>query len=652
MKEAGGLTRGNLASFCVAFFVGVLLLGALLSAETVPARASTACPGPLPGYGLNANSTADPVGGGPGYRGIITGGDYICATGAEFLAALSQASSGDVIFVPSAASVDLTGSYGVSVPAGVTIASDRGWGDSPGGRIFTSSMTAQFRHLFDVGSYVTFSGLRLEGPDGSQGSRETDPTITGIYSAGSKGLVVENCEIYNWPFAGVAVYNDGVGGINNRGRFYIHHSYFHHNRREGYGYGVDTAGSSGLIEANSFDYGRHYIAGGRGFPVNHVETRFNVFGPNCSNALYDQHGGNDDPSWGFDQGPDPAVPAGGTLLIHHNTFRSASQPSVAIRGVPYVTCEVYNNWTLWPESQSAKCFKQRLENLDLKPYQNMSVHDNWYGVAHETSFTTSTGLQAGFSVGSAGTSNGHIVVLFTNMSSGGVPPVTCAWDFENDGVVDSTEWQPRHAYGKPGTYTVSLTVVDAARDADTEVRWNCLAVVSSSGATVETAEGQVTSEFPGGAVTDAAMVSMETTSVDGLPGVPEGFTLGDTCFGILALDGSGGVIAHLSEPAIITVKYSQPDLAAADGNAGRLVLAYWDESAGEWTIVGTVLDKKAMTLTASTTHLSTWAVMASLTGAEGQGVALWVWILIGIGGALIVLIVLPRCVSIRLVHGN
>jgi hypothetical protein len=648
MKEARGLTRGNLASF----LVGVLLLGALLSAETVPARASTACPGPLPGYGLNANSTADPVGGGPGYRGIITGGDYICATGAEFLAALSQASSGDVIFVPSAASVDLTGSYGVSVPAGVTIASDRGWGDSPGGRIFTSSMTAQFRHLFDVGSYVTFSGLRLEGPDGSQGSRETDPTITGIYSAGSKGLVVENCEIYNWPFAGVAVYNDGVGGINNRGRFYIHHSYFHHNRREGYGYGVDTAGSSGLIEANSFDYGRHYIAGGRGFPVNHVETRFNVFGPNCSNALYDQHGGNDDPSWGFDQGPDPAVPAGGTLLIHHNTFRSASQPSVAIRGVPYVTCEVYNNWTLWPESQSAKCFKQRLENLDLKPYQNMSVHDNWYGVAHETSFTTSTGLQAGFSVGSAGTSNGHIVVLFTNMSSGGVPPVTCAWDFENDGVVDSTEWQPRHSYGKPGTYTVSLTVVDAARDADTEVRWNCLAVVSSSGATVETAEGQVTSEFPGGAVTDAAMVSMETTSVDGLPGVPEGFTLGDTCFGILALDGSGGVIAHLSEPAIITVKYSQPDLAAADGNAGRLVLAYWDESAGEWTIVGTVLDKKAMTLTASTTHLSTWAVMASLTGAEGQGVALWVWILIGIGGALIVLVVLPRCVSIRLVHGN
>jgi PKD repeat protein len=652
MKKAGALAKGNLRSFCVALLVGVLLLGALLSAETLPARASTAYPGPLPGYGVNANSAADPVGGGPGYRGIITGGDYICATGGELLEALSKASSGDVIFVPSAASVDLTGSYGVSVPAGITIASDRGLGDSPGGRIFTSSMTAQFRHLFEVGSYVTFSGLRLEGPDGSQGSRETDPTITGIYSAGSKGLVVENCEIYNWPFAGVAVYNDGVGGINNRGRFYIHHNYFHHNRREGYGYGVDTAGSSGLIEANSFDYGRHYIAGGRGFPVNHVETRFNVFGPNCSNALYDQHGGNDDPSWGFDQGPDLAVPAGGTLFIHHNTFRSGSQPSVAVRGVPYVACEVYNNWTLWPESQSAKCFKQRLENLDLKPYRNMSVHDNWYGVAHETSFTTSTGLQADFSVGSAGTSNGSIVVLFTNMSSGGVPPVTCTWDFENDGVIDSTEWQPRHSYGKPGTYTVSLTVMDVTRDADTEVRWNCLAVVSSSGATVETADGQVTAEFPGGAVIDIAMVSMETTSADGLPGVAEGFAAGDTCFAILALDGSGGIIADLAEPVTITVKYSQSDLAAAGGNAGNLVLAYWDESAGEWKVLDTIVNKKAMTLTASTAHLSAWAVLASTAGAEDQGVALWIWVLVGIGGVVIAVIVLPRCVSIRLVHGN
>jgi len=644
--------RGIPLAFCAAAMAGAFLLAALLSGQALPARASTAPPGGSPVPGWEASPDGDPVGGGPGYSQIITGGDYICATGSQLMAALAMAASGEVIFVPSAASIDLTGSYDLRVPAGVTIASDRGSGGSSGGRIFTGSMTAEFRRLFEVGDYVTFSGLRLEGPDGSQGSKGADPTITGIYSYGAKGLVVENCEIFNWTFAGVAVYNDGVDGINNRGRFYIHHSSFHHNRREGYGYGVDTAGSSGLIEANSFDYGRHFIAGGRGFPVNYVETRFNDFGPNCSNALYDQHGGNDDPSWGFDDGPDSAVPAGGTLLIHHNTFRSADQPSVAVRGVPYVACEVYSNWTLWPESQSAKCFKQRLENLDLKPYQNMSVHDNWYGVAPETPFTAASRLQAGFSVGSAGTSGDSIVVLFTNTSSGGVPPVTCAWDFENDGFVDSTEWQPRHSYGQSGTYTVSLTVMDATRDADTEVRWNCLAVLSSGGATVETADGQVMAEFPRDAFPDVAMVSLETTTLAGLPGAPQGFTAGDTCFTVLALDGRGIVVADLAEPGTITVKYSPADLEAAGGHPGSLVLAYWNEVAGEWKFLDTVVDKKATTLTATTTHLSTWAVMASPARAEGRGIALWVWILIGVGGVVLAAVILPRCVSIKLVHGE
>jgi hypothetical protein len=320
--------------------------------------------------------------------------------------------------------------------------------------------------------------------------------------------------------------------------------------------------------------------------------------------------------------------------------------------VPYVTCEVYNNWTLWPESQSAKCFKQRLENLDLKPYKNMTVVDNWYGVAPETSFTTASRVQAGFSVGSAGTSGDSIVVLFTNTSSGGVPPVTCAWDFENDGFVDSTEWQPRHTYGKSGTYTVSLTVMDATRDADTEVRWNCLAVLPSGGATVETGDGQVSAQFPPGAAAEVAMVSLETTPLDGLPGLPQGFTAGGTCFTILALDGGGTVVAELGEPVTVTVKYSQTDLAAAGGRPGNMVLAYWDEVAGAWNVLDTVVDKKAMTLVATTTHLSTWAVMASPAGAEKNGIALWVWILVGIGGAVLAAVVIPRCVSIKLVRGE
>lgn len=34
------------------------------------------------------------------------------------------------------------------------------------------------------------------------------------------------------------------------------------------------------------------------------------------------------------------------------------------------------------------------------------------------------------------------------------------WDFENDGIIDSTKQNPVHTYGKAGTYTVNLTVQD------------------------------------------------------------------------------------------------------------------------------------------------------------------------------------------------
>jgi PKD repeat protein len=625
--------RGDLLKVCVAVLVGFLLFGAVLSAEALPAKALPAEASMLPKYGADANPTGNPIGGGAGYSEIITSGDYTCANKTEFLAALARATWGDVIYIPSAASINLTGLYDVNVPAGITIASNRGSGGSTGGRIFTSSMTAHYRYLFKVGNYVTFNGVRLEGPDGTAGSKGADPTITGIYSSGKQGLVVENCEIYNWPFAGVGVYDDGVNGINNWGRFYVHHNYFHHNQRGGYGYGVDTAASSGLIEANSFDYGRHFIAGGRGFPVNYIESRFNIFGSHCTNALYDQHGGNDDPSWGFDEGPDPAVPAGGILLIHHNTFQSATQASVSIRGVPYVTCDVYNNWTLWPQSQSTTCFKQRLENLGLTPYQNMSVYDNWYGTTPETSFTTAAQMQADFSVSSVGGSEGFIVVFFANMSSGGVSPLTYAWDFENDGVIDSIEWQPWHRYRESGTYTVSLTVIDATRDADTEVRWNCLTILSSSGATVETADRQVSTEFPSGAVPGTAMVSIERTTTSGLPDMPGGFTIGDTCFEILALDDSGSEIATLSQPATITVKYSEADVAAAGGDPKNLVLAYWDEAAGRWEVLKTTVDTANMTLSVSTTHLSTGAVLAKTTPAS-NALRPWLWAVIGVVAAL------------------
>jgi hypothetical protein len=133
------------------------------------------------------------------------------------------------------------------------------------------------------------------------------------------------------------------------------------------------------VEANLFDYNRHSIMGTRDYPVSSYDAYYNIIGSNASNTMFDMHGGNDSPSWGFSDGPDASVPAGGTILIHHNTFKSAAQTNVGIRGIPATTCKVYNNWTYWPSAKSSTAFIQRLENLGLKPYVKMSVYDNWYG---------------------------------------------------------------------------------------------------------------------------------------------------------------------------------------------------------------------------------------------------------------------------------
>jgi PKD repeat protein len=54
------------------------------------------------------------------------------------------------------------------------------------------------------------------------------------------------------------------------------------------------------------------------------------------------------------------------------------------------------------------------------------------------------------------------LVFFTGSASGGCPPYTYSWDFDDsDGIQeDSTEQNPTHAYQDPGGYTVTLTVTD------------------------------------------------------------------------------------------------------------------------------------------------------------------------------------------------
>src|SRR5438046_1582349 len=51
-------------------------------------------------------------------------------------------------------------------------------------------------------------------------------------------------------------------------------------------------------------------------------------------------------------------------------------------------------------------------------------------------------------------------VQFTDQSTGN--PTSWAWDFQNDGIVDSTQQNPQFTYTTLGSYTVRLTVSNIA----------------------------------------------------------------------------------------------------------------------------------------------------------------------------------------------
>lgn len=366
---------------CLAM-VSLLGVSAAIGGQTAPARAETT----TATYGADANPTGDPIGGGAGYSNIITSGDFTVTTKAELLAALASASSGQTVYIPGTASIDIGASYNIVVPDGVTLASNRGYNGSSGGLVYGSAVWTHFQPIFWAHSHTTFNGLRIQGVSSGTSNSDYRAGIANNlnHTAGNyHAIMVENCEIWGFAYAGVSIWDDGATGLTDTAkRSYIHHNYIHHCQQDGFGYGIDTGWSSTIIEANMFDYGRHFIAGNRtasGESPTNYEARYNIFGPNCTSHMVDCHGGND---LNYPTG-DKTVAAGGTILVHHNTFQNTSYSSdVAIRGVPTVIAECYNNWN-YKTGSTKTIYLQALTMYGLgdpaSSYMNMSVHDNWYG---------------------------------------------------------------------------------------------------------------------------------------------------------------------------------------------------------------------------------------------------------------------------------
>ena len=163
-----------------------------------------------------------PIGGGKGYKDIFTDGDYRAATLDELLAALKKAEAGDVVYVVGSAEIDCTTLVYIEklvleVPAGVTLASNRGHKGARGAIIASDTFATQ-PLIRAMGPNVRMTGLRIRGPTpkryldhhrrsyGPGGEREKYhykfPISAGVLTE-HPALEVDNCELAGWTHAAV-----------------------------------------------------------------------------------------------------------------------------------------------------------------------------------------------------------------------------------------------------------------------------------------------------------------------------------------------------------------------------------------------------------------------------------------------------------------
>ena len=200
-------------------------------------------------FGSEHNPTGNPIGGGKGYKDVLTKGDFTVRTVEELREALTKAKPGQVVFIPGDAKIDMAGQKRMAIPAGVTIAGTRGLDGSEGALIFSEELNTP-GFFYTAGDNVRITGLRLRGP---YAERDRIAFHSRCLSTTHFGFEIDNCEVSAFAICAI-----GIG--SGAARAYVHHNHIHHNQRSGYGYGVSLGDACVLIEANIFDYCRHHIA--------------------------------------------------------------------------------------------------------------------------------------------------------------------------------------------------------------------------------------------------------------------------------------------------------------------------------------------------------------------------------------------------------
>ncbi len=310
------------------------------------------------------------IGGGDGYTEILTRGDYIAENINALVEALSKAKTGEVVFIPSGCSIDLTtyvyiDKFILKIPQGVTLASDRGYQGREGAMIFSDALDTR-GVIRAEGSDVRITGLRIKGPNPKRQMEHHQrsfgkgglgkeyyykfPVSRGILTE-HDGLIVDNCEISAFSYAAIR--------LTKGEKHSIHHNYIHHCQYNGLGYGISHAKASSSIEYNLFDSNRHSIAGTGESGCSYIAKNNIECGESLSHC-FDMHGGRDR--------QDGTNVAGTLITICNNTFK-APERGVVIRGEPEVECSVWHNWFLKHDNPKDA----------VRGYEKTKVFDNLYG---------------------------------------------------------------------------------------------------------------------------------------------------------------------------------------------------------------------------------------------------------------------------------
>ena len=149
--------------------------------------------------------------------------------------------------------------------------------------------------------------------------------------------------------------------------------------------------------------------------------------------------------------------------------------------------EIFNNFTIAWNGNTINEGNVKFQNSTLRLHDNagdqytvlplytsLSIDDDVTDVWHGTAIEAPT---AAFSANPlSGTAS--TIISFSDSSTG--EGLSYAWDFENDGDIDSTEQNPTHAYTSAGTYTVNLTVSNVG-GSDSEVKTDYITIEANAG---------------------------------------------------------------------------------------------------------------------------------------------------------------------------